>query len=660
MASITVQDVTKEFGPQVVLRNLSLEIHPGETVGLIGANGSGKTTLFRLMAGELPPDVGTVTRSKGLKIGYLKQEPEIGEGHTLHDEVGSVFADLLALEHRLHALSDEMAARHDEPALPELMAEYERINERFITAGGYSFEARLNEILGGLGFSQADYEMPMSLLSGGQKCRAALAKLLLREHQLLLLDEPTNHLDIDAVRWLEKFLAGHHGGAVIVSHDRYLLDRLVDRVIELENGAAHSYPGNYSNYAQSKEVRLLTQKREYVKDTAFIRKERAFIAKHMGKQRTREAKGRRTRLQRRIAGGEFVTEKPTANRRAKLSFGDSRQKDSQTDRTPMLRCDELAMAFGDNRLFSGLNFQVREGDRFGITGPNGTGKTTLLRIILGQIEPVAGEVTRDLKLRVGYYDQEHAGLDPNVTVVDEVRGVREGMSELEARSHLARFLITGDDVFKSLGQLSGGEQSRVRLAKLILTAPEVLILDEPTNHLDIPSREALEEALVQFAGTIIAVSHDRYFLDRIVERLLVIRPREHGLYTGNYSSYLAQVEEKDSNQPASPAPHTKKTAKRKLQASRRRKAKAKKTREKRAETEGPKREGPRYDHLSVQRIEEMIIERETELGLLHDKFGDPAILRDPDALDDLRDRVDELTHELSELEAAWEDRADAV
>jgi ATP-binding cassette subfamily F protein 3 len=646
MASITLQNVTKQFGPQVVLEDVSLEVHPGETVGLVGANGSGKTTLFRIMAGELEPDIGTVTRSKNLRIGYLKQEPEIAERNTLHDEVGSVFADLLELELKLHALSDEIATKHDDPRLPELMAEYERINQRFLSAGGYTFEANLNEILGGLGFSQSDYSMPISLLSGGQKCRAALARLLLKEHQMLLLDEPTNHLDIDAVRWLEKFLAGHHGGAVIISHDRYLLDRLVDRIIELEGRRVHSYPGSYSNFAKTKEIRLLTLERQYEKDMEYIKKERTFVAKHHATQRSKEAKGRQTRLERRLAAGEFVTERPTARRRATITFNRGRKKEPKGDGKPLLRCNDLAMSFDDKHLFGGLSFQVYHGERFGITGPNGSGKTTLLRIILGETEPLSGEVDLDPALQIGYYEQEHAEFDPAKTVLEEIRSVREGMSTLEARSYIARFLFTGEGVFKTLGQLSGGEQSRVRLAKLILTAPEVLVLDEPTNHLDIPSLEALEEALLDFHGTIIAVSHDRYFLDRIIERLLVLRPEEHGVYAGNYSSYIQQLEQGDAaSQSTLPSP---------------RKRPPKKKADRKRPQEAPKRATAKYDHLTVEQIEEMIMERETELALLHEQFGDPAIVTDPEALEDLKDRADEVAHALSELEAAWEEREDAI
>ncbi len=635
MAAVVLQNVTRQFGSKVVLDRITLEIHSGQTVGLVGVNGAGKTTLFRLIAGDLEPDMGTVTRSRGLKIGYLEQEPRLDSSRTLYEEVGEAFADLLALERKLHDLSDKIATHHDDPRLPELMAEYDRRHARFEVGGGHHLEVRLNEVLGGLGFTERDYRLPVAALSGGQKCRAALAKMLLQDRQLLLLDEPTNHLDIDATRWLEKFLTGHHGGAVIISHDRYLLDRLADRVIEVENRAVSSYPGNYSNYTATKERRLLTQARRFAQDQAYIHKERDFIARHKAGQRSKEARGRLGHLERRIAAGEFVLEQPTTTRRSKISFTAARPGGQM-----VLRCAEVAKRYGENTLFENLTFEVARGQRLGITGPNGTGKTTLLKLAMRQVEPNAGVVRLYENLRVGYYDQEHADLDRSMTVLESVRSGRPDLTEQAARSFLGRFLFSGEAVFKPLEKCSGGEQSRVRLALLILAEPQVLILDEPTNHLDIPAREALEEALTDYDGTIIVVSHDRYFLDRVVERLLVLERGRHRLFPGNYTAYIEALEAEkaraEADAPAAGTPLGKKKG--------------------RPRGSDQVAKSSRYDAMSIEQLEELIIEWEARIDALNARFADGSVYRDPEAPRRLQAELETARAELTEIEAQWYDR----
>ncbi len=635
MAAIAIQNVTKQFGTQMVLDGASVEFGPTETVGLIGPNGSGKTTLFKLITGELAPDLGTVTRARGLEVGYLRQEPDIAMDRTLHCEVGSMFEGLLALEAKLGTLGEKIAAAHDAPELPDLLAEYDRVHDQFVSVGGNTFETRMNEIIGGLGFTESDQKLPMAVLSGGQRCRAALAKLLLEDRPLLLLDEPTNHLDIDAVLWLEKYLKGHRGGAIVISHDRYLLDRLCDRIVEVASRKFFSYPGNYTNFAQTKALRELTQERQFEKDSVFIQKEREFIAKHLAGQRSQQAKGRRTRLERQLAAGEFVTELPQKRATTKINFATAQRQEGV-----VLRVDELAAGFPSKPLFDKMSFQLTAGDRLGITGPNGVGKSTFLKILTGEYAAQSGTFEFGRRLSIGYYAQDRTALDPKRSILEEIRAARPEFSELQARSYAARFQFQRDDVFKPIGALSGGEQSRVRLATLILSQPDILILDEPTNHLDISSREALEEALEEYSGTVIAVSHDRYFLDRTVGRLLVIRRESCKMYEGNYSFYVEQMEQAQTAAKAPPTPARKQSGGKKAKAA------------------APTKKISPYDHLSVAQLEEMLIERETRLSMLHERFGEPAVCKDPDLLAELQDDANALAEEIAAIDAAWQERAE--
>ncbi|MCC7292858.1 MAG: ABC-F family ATP-binding cassette domain-containing protein [Phycisphaerales bacterium] len=663
MGVISIQNVTRQFGQCVVLSDLSLELGDREIVGLVGPNGAGKTTLFRLITGQLAPDLGTVTRARGLEVGYLSQEPELNLANSLHDEVAEVFTELLDIEHRMHDVSERLALLEHGPQQQELLEQYDRLHARFEAAGGYKIEARVGEILGGLGFEPADNALPLSALSGGQKCRAALAKLLLRERGFLLLDEPTNHLDIDAVRWLEKFLKGHDGGVVVISHDRYLLDRLADRIVEIDRGRAHSYPGNYSSYHQAREMRRLTLDRQYEKDREFIEKERDFIARFLAGQRSKEAQGRRTRLERRLAAGEFVTERPAHRQRVRLRFTETRAKGGE-----ILRVEDLGKSYGEKRLFAGLNLQVAAGLRLGITGPNGTGKSTLLKILLEVVPQDEGTVRWDSKLAIGYYAQESAELDPSRTIMEEIRADQPHLSEQHVRNHLGAFLFTGEDVFKPLGKLSGGEQSRVRLIKLILSNPDVLVLDEPTNHLDIPSREALEEALADYPGTIIAVSHDRYFLDRIVERLLVMRPEGHRLFAGNYTTYIETLESEQAKaaqaaQEAEDAtPRATPSDKRRDGAAQRGGSKGEPppsaTREELRRDDPLARDRARYDSISIEAIEIKIYEHEQELTRLGERFSDPSVYRDAEKVEELQESIEAIKHELTVLQSAWDERAE--
>lgn len=641
MPTIELHDVSKQFGDRLVLEGVSLALHTGRIVGVVGPNGSGKTTLLRLIVGELTPDSGTVTVSRGLRVGYLPQEPNTGQTRTLNDELLDAFAEPRALERRLQELSEQIAAQSGGPQLDILLREYDRVSARFAAAGGYAYEQRVNEVLGGLGFSAPDRDRPLATLSGGQRCRAALARLLLQENSYLLLDEPTNHLDLDAVRWLEKFLAGWRSGAAIISHDRYLLDRLAEAIIEVDDGRVGYFPGNYSNYLKARHLRTVTRRRQDQQHQAFVEKQREFIARNLIGQRARQALSRRKQLLRRSARQESAGNRPTEPGRPRIDFAAVPGSDSAHPARPriIVSVQDLAKHFGENRLFEQLSFKVDAGERLGITGPNGSGKTTLLRLILGELPPDAGRVELNPRARVGYCPQQADDLPAERTVLEHVVSACPKLDERRARSFLARFLFRGEDVFKRVGELSGGEQSRLRLALLILAAPDVLILDEPTNHLDIPAREALETALGNFTGTIIAVSHDRYFLDRVVSRLLVLRPEGHALCVGNYSDYLRRLEQQ-------PDPDS--VARRRPRQRPRMKAQA-------AARRG-RRQRPVFEQMSLDELETFIIEREQRLKEFETAFADPKVYRQSEAISALVAEFEQLKRELKAAEAAWERR----
>ncbi len=644
MALVTLQDITKSYGPKVVLEGVTLDIQRGEKVGLVGANGAGKTTVFRLITGDIKPDSGSVTKSRGLRVGYLPQEPDLEASSTLIEEVTTVFEEVHSLETRMHRLADEIAQRHDTEHLPELMAQYDQLMARFEAAGGYDVQTRVNEVLGGLGFTRNDRDLPISALSGGQKCRVSLAKILLQETDLLLLDEPTNHLDIEATRWLEKWLAGYAGSAVIISHDRYLLDRVVGKIVEVEDRRVSTYGCNYSHYAEAKRARLLHALREYEKQHEWLRHQKEYIARSRAdKSRAKQARGRRWFIERMQREGKVLGKPQAVRKHMRLEF-------EETDRggDMVLRCEGASKRYGDKILFDGFDLEVYRGQKIGIMGPNGSGKTTLLKMAMGETEPDTGVVRLFENLTIGYFDQEHAGLNPDGLVLDEVRAIRPECSEQEVRSYLGSFLFSGEDAYKRIGNLSGGEQSRVLLAMLVWSSPQVLILDEPTNHLDIPSREVLEEALIAYQGTIILVSHDRYFLDRVVNRLVMIKGNGRcEIQTGNYSDYVRRQEE-DAARQAAPAGTEEATKVRRGPARRSRPAS-------RSRETTP---GSPYATMSLHHLEEQIIAREERVAAIERAFLDEAVYRDGDRIRELRTEHARLKTELAEMNRYWEELAE--
>ena len=572
MSLIRLEHVTKLYDPDLILDDISVSIEHGDRIGLIGRNGTGKTTLLKIINGLLANFKGKVVSAKGLRVGYLSQEPDLAQDCTLRQEMLKVFERRRALEDKMLLLAEEMETKES----PDLLAAYARIQEQHEQLGGYDYEHEINRILGGLGFSELDFNLPIGVLSGGQKSRATLAKLLLEKPDLLLFDEPTNHLDINGIEWLENYLNIEYNGAVlVVSHDRYFLDKVVRKVWELEEHQIKIYRGNYSKYVETKRVEQLVAARAFKKQQAFIEHEEDFIRRNMAGQRTREAQGRQKKLNRLERFEKPKSDAPTL----RLSFTPETRGGND-----ILRCQNVGKAFGDKVIFTDLNFEVYRRDVIGIIGANGTGKTTFFRMILGDEPPTEGEMWVGPTLKLGYYTQELEGLNPDNEIIDEIWALRPKHTHGEIRSFLGKFLFSGDDVFKRIGNLSGGEQSRVLLAKLLLANANVLLLDEPTNHLDIPAREALEAALAEYSATLFIISHDRYLLNNLATKLLIFDGNPGGtaeLFEGNYAEYVAQqqhalqADQPTENNPETrriqtnaPKPKSKSKRKRKMKAQR--------------------------------------------------------------------------------------------
>ena len=523
-----LSDVYKSYGAQDVLRGASIQVNPGEHVGLVGRNGAGKTTIFRLIRGDESPDSGDVARVRGLSLGLLEQHVDFESGLTVHEAALAAFKELQQIEHEMHALEHRMAEAPDD--LDSVLERYSELQHEFERLGGFEYAARAESILQGLGFDRDVWSMETDKLSGGQKNRLGLVRLLLAEPDVLLLDEPTNHLDVAGVEWLEEFLSAYKSAYVIISHDRYFLDRACTRIVEVELGRAVSYNGNYSAFLVEREERREAQRRAYENQRQLIAKTEEFIRKNLAGQKTKQAKSRRNML----ARMERVEAIPVDQ-----SSGDFRLQKVERAGTYVLTANGLAVGYPGLTLARGIDLILRRGEALGIIGPNGSGKTTFLKTVLGKLPEVGGEVSWGSNVQVGYYAQQLDDLDDRNEIIMELRRVAPSTATAgELRGFLAKFLFTGDDVYKHVRDLSGGEKGRLALAKLIYSRVNVLVLDEPTNHLDIPSREALEEALDSYDGTILTISHDRYFLDRIATQILALDGAggaEH--YDGDYTQY---------------------------------------------------------------------------------------------------------------------------
>lgn len=532
---LACQKISKSFGGDTILKEINFLINEGEKAALIGINGAGKTTLLKIITGEYEPDGGEVIFQKGASFGYLSQVIDVRSQRTIYEEMLDAKKDIIQMEQEIRKLETKISQLTGEE-LEKAMEQYARLTDRFEKANGYAWKSEITGVLKGLGFCESEFDTPIHTLSGGQKTRVALSRILLIQPDMILLDEPTNHLDMESIRWLETFLSNYRGSVLIVSHDRYFLDRVVTKVIEIEQGKSQSFQGNYSQYAEKKKAQRDAQMKQYLNQQQEIQHQEEVITRL--RSFNREKSIRRAESREKMLNKMELVDKPvTLNSKMRISLEPEIMSGND-----VLTIEDLTKSFGDKHLFRNLNLSIKRGEVVGLLGANGTGKTTLLKIINRYLRPDGGRIHYGAKVTIGYYDQEQHVLNDEKTIFEEISDAYPKLTHTRIRNILAAFLFTGDRVFQQIGTLSGGEKGRVSLAKLMLSNANFLILDEPTNHLDIQSREILEDAINDYEGTVFYVSHDRYFINRTATRILDLSPEGIVNYQGNYTYYLEQKE----------------------------------------------------------------------------------------------------------------------
>lgn len=631
MIVMQTNQLTKSFGVNEVLKGINLTVQDRHRVGLVGSNGSGKSTLLKILAGKDHYDGGTLSMTRGLRIGYHTQLDDLTSPLTVWQEMETCFEGTFRMEEKLREMEARMGETHesDPEGFARLSEEYTRLTDRFEEEDGYAWRSRLQGVLTGLGFTSAQYEQTVASLSGGERTRLKLGKLLLAKTDLLLLDEPTNHLDLNSMQWLEDYLRAYKGAVVVVSHDRYFLDAVCNSIAELSFGRIEQYEGNYTRYLKLREEVMVRRMKEYTLQQKEIAREEAIIAQFRA-YNTEAAHIKAKSREKRLNMIERV-DKPVEEHNVYFRFHAGRGTGND-----VLMCENLSKSFGARQLFHDLNLHVRAGERIALLGANGVGKTTLLKILTGRERPDTGEVRFGSGVEVGYYDQQQEGLSPDKTVLDEVWDDFPRMEQTPIRNALAGFLFTGDDVLAPVSTLSGGERGRVLLTKLMLRQDNFLILDEPTNHLDMDSREMLETALLGFEGTILTVSHDRYFINRIADRVLVMEPDGVTEYLGNYDDYLEKLAQKNAPEEEL-APQKTKTALRE-----------EKKREK-AAIEAARREKARIANLETQ-----ITDLEEQMTKLEIEMSDPEAYQDNARAQSMNKRYNDLQKKIADLYEEWE------
>lgn len=531
MIVLSGKDISKSYGTDIIIEDVSFAVEKSDRIGIVGPNGSGKTTLLSIIAGELEPSSGNIYTRNDMTVGYLKQKNHFFAGGTVIREAEKTFEHFFRMEKELESLQQKISD-HTRADFDRCLADYTTLMEEYEKQGGYTYRSELSAVLRAMGFTEEDKQKKIDVLSGGERTRLALACMLLRKPDILMLDEPTNHLDLRMLDWLESYLKSYQGTLLVVSHDRYFLDRIVSRIFDLSGGTLNAYNGNYSEFLVKKEERMEALRREYEKQQAEIARQEEMIRRFRQHGTEHLAKRARSR-EKRLAHIEVIDKPAEAQSRMKLGFESNFKSGGE-----VLVCEDLAKSYGDRRLFSGVSMDVRKGEKICIIGDNGIGKTTLLRILMGHETPDSGYLKVGYNVDFGYYDQGQRLLDDNETVLGEMKNAYHLYTDTEMRSLLGRFLFRGDDVFKQVRDLSGGEKAKLSLLKLMLSGANTLILDEPTNHLDIESKEVVEDALLEFGGTLVIVSHDRYLLTRIPDRILELTDAGMVEYKGNFEYYL--------------------------------------------------------------------------------------------------------------------------
>lgn len=636
---LSCQNIEKSFNEKSILKDVSFHIEDYDKAAIVGINGAGKTTLLRIIIGELPADSGIVTLAKGRTLGYLAQNQNVNSENTIYDELLSVKADIIALEKQMREMEIAMKTA-DEAALEQLMESYARLTQAFELANGYAYKSELTGVLKGLGFAEDEFDKSISTLSGGQKTRVALSKLLLVKPDLIILDEPTNHLDLNSIAWLETYLLNYKGAVIIVSHDRYFLDRIANKVIEIDQTKAATFTGNYSDYAVKKEQLRIAAWNAYMNQQQEIRHQEAVIEKL--KSFNREKSIKRAESREKMLNKIEVINKPTQSR-TDIHMVLTPKCTSGND---VLHIEGLSKSFGTLSLFSDINIDIKRGEHVAIIGDNGTGKTTILKIINGILEADAGTITLGTNVHIGYYDQEHHILHSEKTLFEEISDDYPALTNTEIRNTLAAFLFTGEDVFKLIRDLSGGERGRVSLAKLMLSESNFLILDEPTNHLDIMSKEILEDALNSYEGTVLYVSHDRYFINRTASRILDLTGQKLIGYLGNYDYYL---EKKDALEQAYLSPASASSVKPEEAPS-----------ENKLDWQAKKEQQAkqRKKENDLKKCEEKITGLETQLSEIDEEMQKPEIAVNVAKLQELTKTQAQIQEQLSALYELWETLAE--